>query len=278
MAKTLADLIEDRFGLSTETGAGMPAEGELARMLRHRTHRRYTPDPVADELVDVLLACALSTPSKSDLQQASVVLVKDAAKRAQIAELIPDMPWIATAPVFMVFCGDNRRIRRICELRGRPFANDHLDSFLNAAVDAGMALQSFIRAAAAVGLGCCPISVVRNHIAAIGAILALPDCVFPLAGLCVGYPSREGYISLRLPPAATVHVDAYDDADLAQQIDGYDRRRDARYAIPRENQRYAEEYGCAEFYGWSEDKARQVSKPERAGLGAFLKRHGFNLM
>jgi hypothetical protein len=47
------------------------------------------------------------------------------------------MPWIADAPVFLVFCGNNRRIRQIGEWRGKPFANDHLDHFMNAAVDAG---------------------------------------------------------------------------------------------------------------------------------------------
>ena len=277
MTNTLADLIEDRFGLATATGREMPAEGTSAAMLAHRTHRRYTPDPVADELLDMVLACALSSPSKSDLQQLSIIRVIDPHKRRAIAELIPDMPWIGTAPVFMVFCGDNRRIRRICALRGRPFGNDHLDSFLNAAVDAGMALQSTITAAAAVGLGCCPISVVRNHIDAIGAILSLPDCVFPVAGLTVGYPAQTGYVSLRLPPAVTVHVDGYDDDALAAEIDGYDRRRDQRFSIPRDNQRHTETFGQAEFYGWSEDKARQVSTPERAGLGAYLRRHGFDL-
>ena len=277
MAETLADLIEDRFGLEAAAGRAMAAEGTPAALLRHRTHRRYKPDPVAEDLLEVVLACALSSPSKSDLQQLSIIRVNDPDKRRAIARLIPDMPWIGTAPVFLVFCGDNRRIRRISELRGRRFGNDHLDSFLNAAVDAGMALQSCITAAAAVGLGCCPISVLRNHIDAVSAILRLPDCVFPVAGLTIGYPAQEGYISLRLPPAVTVHVDAYDDDELAAEIDGYDRRRDARYSIPRDKQRNAETFGHADFYGWSEDKARQVSTPERAGLGAFLRRHGFDL-
>ena len=277
MAETLADLIEDRFGLEAAAGRAMAAEGTPAALLRHRTHRRYKPDPVAEDLLEVVLACALSSPSKSDLQQLSIIRVNDPDKRRAIARLIPDMPWIGTAPVLLVFCGDNRRIRRISALRGRRFGNDHLDSFLNAAVDAGMALQSCITAAAAVGLGCCPISVLRNHIDAVSAILRLPDCVFPVAGLTVGYPAGQGYISLRLPPAVTIHVDAYDDDDLAAEIDGYDRRRDARFSIPRDKQRHAETFGHADFYGWSEDKARQVSTPERAGLGAFLRRHGFDL-
>ena len=101
--------------------------------------------------------------------------------------------------------------------------------FFNAAVDAALAMQTFILAAEATGLGCCPISVIRNHADAAGEILGLPDKVFPVAGLCVGWPAREGHISLRLPPAVTLHRDHYDDAALAELVDAYDRARDRRH-------------------------------------------------
>ena len=277
MAKTLAEMIEQRFGLGTATGGGLPAEGELAGSLGHRTHRRFTDEGVDDETVELILACAFSAPSKSDLQQASVVLLREPAQRERLAALIPSMPWIGTASVFMVFCGDSRRIRRISELRGHRFANDHLDAFLNAASDTAMALQNAIRAAEALGLGCCPISVVRNHIERVGEILALPDWVFPLAGLCIGHPAQRAYVSLRLPPAVTVHVDRYDDSGLEAEIDAYDRRRDARYSIPAEKQRDLDSLGTAPFYGWSADKARQVMHRDRDDLAAYLRGRRFRL-
>jgi nitroreductase len=275
--KTIADLIEDRYGISTGAGADMPAEGELANILSHRTHRRFTDQPVSEDLLEVLLAAAFSAPAKSDLQQGSVVIIKDATKRKAIADLMPAMPWLGTCPVMMIFLGDSRRIRRICEMRGKPFANDHLDAFLNAAVDSGLVLMNFIRAAEAVGLGCCPISVVRNHIDAIAEIIELPDHVFPVAGMTAGYPVAEGYISLRLHPAVNVHVDRYDDSTLEAEMEAYDRRRDARFSIPQEKQRDVDTHGVANFYGWSEDKARQVAVTEREQLAAYLTRKGFNL-
>jgi nitroreductase len=278
MGKTLAELIEDRFGLPTTAGADRPAEGTVAQLLAHRTHRRYKTDPVPDDVLEIALAAALSAPSKSDLQQVGVVLVKDRAKQATIGGWIPDMPWIATAPLFMVFCGDHRRLRRISgELRHRPFPNDTLDMFMNAAVDAGLVLHGFITAAEALGLGCCPISVVRNHVEKLSELLELPAGVFPVAGLTVGYPSQPGWISLRLPPALTVHIDRYDDADLPAELDAYDRRREARHATPPSGQRFVERFGVAEPYGWSEDKARQYSVPERHNFGPFIRRHGFGL-
>jgi nitroreductase/FMN reductase [NAD(P)H] len=274
---TIADLIQDRFGLPTGAGRALPAEGPVALILRHRTHRRYRPDPVPDEVLEILLATALSAPSKSDLQQVAVILVRDRTAQATIGGWIPDMPWIVEAPRFLVFCGDHRRIRRIAELRGRPFPNDTLDMFMNAAVDCGLVLQSFITAAEALGLGCCPISVVRNHVEKLAALLALPPGVFPVAGLCLGYPSQPGHLSLRLPPAVTVHVDRYDDRALPQELEAYDRRREARHRTPRESQRYADRFGYTEPYGWSEDKARQYSVPERHNFGPFVRGHGFAL-
>lgn len=277
MTRTIADLIRDRFGLPCAAGRDRPADDMLAGILSHRTHRRYRPDPVPDEVLEMALAGALSAPSKSDLQQVAIILVRDRDKQAAIGSWIPDMPWIAQAPVFMVFCGDNRRIRRVAELRGRPFPNDTLDMFMNAAVDAGLALGNFIQAAAALGLGCCPISVVRNHVEKLAGLLELPPGVFPVAGLCAGYPAQPGHTSMRLPPAITIHTDRYDDQDLPARLEDYDRRREARHATPRESQRYADRYGYTEPYGWSEDKARQYSVPERHGFGPFIRAHGFLL-
>ena len=204
--ETIADLIKNRFGLATSAGQDMQEFDELANILNHRTHRRYLDKPVPEELLEVLLGAAFSAPAKSDLQQASVVVIRDKDKQEAIADMIPAMPWLQTCPVLMVFLGDSRRIRRICEMRNKPFANDHLDAFLNAAVDAGLVLMNFIRAAEAVGLGCCPISVIRNHIDEVAELLELPDFVFPVAGMTAGYPSDDGYLSLRLPPAVNVHI------------------------------------------------------------------------
>ncbi len=274
-AQRLSSALLERFGAAPAVDAGTPGLDELARMAEHRSHRKYSDRPVAPELLRLLLACAFSAPSKSDLQQADVLQVADRAKIKAIADGIPDMPWIANAPVFLVFCGNNRRIRQIGEWRGKPFVNDHLDHFMNAAVDAGLVMMSFIRAAEAVGLGTCPISAVRNRSGEVSRLLGLPDQVFPVAGLCAGYPAEEGRITPRLSPDVTVHTDRYDENGVKEKIEAYDRRRDA--LLPYRRQRNAERLGKADFYGWSEDKARQYCVPERADFGAFIRSKGFSL-
>jgi nitroreductase/FMN reductase [NAD(P)H] len=267
--------LEERFGAKLSVPAAAAGLEELWRIASHSSHRRYTPEPVAPELLRLLLACALSAPSKSDLQQADVVHVVDRDKVRAITALIPDMPWIADAPVFLVFCGDNRRIRQIGEWRGKPFANDHLDHFMNAAVDAGIVMTTFIRAAEAVGLGTCPISAVRNQPREVSALLELPDWVFPVAGLTVGWPAAEGRITPRLPLDVTLHVDRFDESRLRERIDDYDRRRHT--LMPCRKQRGVRRFGEAPFYGWSEDKARQYGVPERADFGAFVREKKFRL-
>lgn len=271
----LEGVLAERFGAPISVGRNLPGIDELARIAGHRSHRKYTAQAVDPALLRLLFACALSAPSKSDLQQADIIHIADRSKVKAIVQLIPDMRWINNAPEFFVFCGNNRRIRQIGEWRGKPFANDHLDHFMNAAVDAGIVMTTFMRAAEAVGLGTCPISAVRNHPHEVSRVLELPDWIFPVAGLCVGYPAEPGRISARLPLEVTVHVDRYNETDTKEKIDAYDRRRNELQ--PYRKQRHAERYGNDEFYGWSEDKARQYSVPQRADFGAFIRNKRFNL-
>ena len=265
-----------RFGYVVELGGEPPEDAWLRRVLLRRTQRRYAAAAVPDALVRLLLAAAFSASSKSDFQQASVVWVKDRQRRDRLAALFPDMPWIGNAPVFLVFLADARRLEQLSAWRGRDQPNGAIEGFFNATVDAALALQTCILAAETVGLGTCPISVLRNRIAEVAAILELPDAVFPVAGLCLGYPAQPGFVSMRLPPAATVHIDRYDMAGLAEAVDDYDRRRDARHSI-KDRQCQPERFGVAEFYGWSEDKVRQAAVPEGRGFATWLRARGFTL-
>jgi len=278
MAEIYRDELRARFGLDLELGLDpgdeVPDNPWLHRVLLRRTQRRYADRPVPESLVRLLLAAAFSASSKSDFQQASVVWLKDRSRRDRLAALFPDMPWIGAAPVFLVFLGDARRLEKLGGMRGHPQPNGALEGFFNATIDAALALQTCTLAAETLGLGCCPISVLRNDIAAVAETLELPDKVFPVAGLCLGYPAQAGFISMRLPLEATVHIDRYDESGLAAAVDGYDRRRDARHSI-HDRQRAPERFGTAEFYGWSEDKARQAMTPEGVGFAAWLRDHGF---
>ena len=275
MLDRLLSVLKARFGSPpplTEAPAGVDV---LADMADRRVMRRYLDKPVDPGLVETLCAVALSAPSKSDLQQADIVIVSDSGQRARLEALLPDNAWVKAAPVFLVFCGNNRRHRLLFEWRGRPYVNDHLDPFFNAAVDAGIVLATFVAAADRVGLGTCPISAIRNHPQEVSDILGLPQHVFPVAALGAGWPSFAGVMSPRLGLDVTVHRDRYAEDGLRDKIEAYDRRREA--VQPYRVQRYVEKFGQSADYGWSEDKARQYSVPERGGFGAFVRDKGFKL-
>jgi nitroreductase len=274
-AKSIEDALAERFGETFAVDPKLPGLDELARIAGQRSHRRFEPRAVEPSLVRLLCACALSAPSKSDLQQRDILWVRDQEKQRAITGLIPDMPWIADAPVFLVFLANGLRLPSIARMRGKPFPNDHLDLFFNAAVDGALVLMNFMNAAAAVGLGCCPISAIRDRPDVVSDLLALPERVIPIAGLCVGWPAEAGGITPRLGLDATLHEDRYDAGDLERRLDGYDRRREAQR--PYRRQRAPERWGNAAAYGWSEDKARHYAEPFRTDFGAFVRGKGFRL-
>jgi nitroreductase/FMN reductase [NAD(P)H] len=268
------DLLRTRFGFDLR-GEAVPAP--VAALLDRRVTRRYRAEPVSDALLDMLLAAAQSAPSKSDLQQYSVVVLRDAAKIKRIADWIGTMDWIASAPVFLVWCGDMRRGQRLCELHGMPHANNNLDTFLNTAVDGTLAMAAFMAAADAAGLGTCPISYVRSHIERITPLLGLPRGVYPLAGLTVGWPEFRRPTSMRLPPCVVVHRERYDDSGLADDIGAYDTRRRTREPLAPGSLKNNDVYGPKKDVGWSENAARQLSVPERFGFATYLRTRGFDL-
>ena len=269
--------VKSRFGLASDIGHATEDNRTVNNILTRRSHRAFSDDAISEDLLNTLLAAAFSAPSKSDLQQACVIHVQDKAKQRRIAEATPSIRWAAEAPVFLVWCGDSRRIRRLAEWRGHVFANDHLDAFMNAAVDVGIAMQTFIIAAESYGLGCCPVSEVRNQIQLLSEELELPQHVFPVAGLCVGWPQDQGNISMRLPLGTTVMKDRYNDENLFDDVADYDRRREQIDNTAAEQQRFVEELGVSENYGWSENRTRQYSRPARADFGGYIRRQGFNL-
>lgn len=266
-----AALLAARYGALPFDPPAEIAPG-LATVLDRRVTRRYRPEPVPEPLLRTVLAAAQSAPSKSDLQQYSIIVLQDPAKIAAIADWIGTMPWIKEAPVLLLFCGDMRRGQRVAALHGREHANNNIDTFLNCVADAALALGHAVLGAEGAGLGTCPISYVRNHVEKIGPMCGLPKGVFPVAGLTLGWPAARERVSPRLPQDVVVHRERYDDSGLEAALPGYDSLR------PPGKPRYPEVHGPQpEGCRWSENSARQLSVPERMGLSVWLKSRGIDL-
>ncbi|MBP8310484.1 MAG: nitroreductase family protein [Burkholderiaceae bacterium] len=267
----LRSALAERFGEAFAVPEDLPGQDELLRIATHTTHRAWAERPIAPEVLTLLGACALSAPSKSYLLQADIVHVQDPARREAVQALVPSMPWMAGAPALLVFCGNGRRFRRIFSRRGQPFTNEHLDGFFNPAVDASLVMMNFIRAAAAAGLVCCPISVLRDQAQRLAEILEMPDHVFPVSGLCVGYPVQSRAINPRLSMAATWHTDRFDAAPADEQIDEFDRR----FVAAKE--KVAPANATKPAATWSDEKAKQYANAQRADWGRFVRARKFDL-
>lgn len=244
-------------------------------MAKRGSCRSFQNKPVSTDLLETLCAVALAAPSKSDLQQRDIILMTSQASRDRLASFVSGQTWVSGAPAIVVFCGNGRRQRQMHDWHDIPFANDHLDSFFNATVDAAIALGAFVTAAEAVGLGCCPISAIRNDAHAVSDMLALPDHVFPVTGLAIGHPAHPTTISKRLPLAVTVHHDRYTEKSVQDAVQNYDADRAATQ--PYDKQRFTNIFGDEQTYGWSTDKVRQYSQPERSTFGNFVRAKGYRL-
>ena len=275
MPQTLSELVSRRFAEHIEFDGMQSFSDTHILQLQHRTCRQFRKTPVSEETLKLLFACSLSAPSKSDLQQVSIIHLQSKDSRNFIHSVLPSMPWVKSAPVFLLFCGDIHRIQTVCDMHKTTFAHDPLDAFLNSATDTAMVLQNFILAAEAAGLGCCPISAVRDATEQVAKFCQMPDGVYPLAGLCLGYPDEDPEMSIRLPMSTTIHRDRYNDRSLKVSIKDYDKRREE--INPYKSQRQIDLYGTSESYGWSSDKARQTSNTERLGFKTYIRNHGFKI-
>jgi len=80
---------------------------KTVRLLQaHHSSRSYKSDAVPAEILDAIIESAHRAPTSINSQQISLVVVRDAASRARIAEIAGGQPWIAQAPVFIAVVAD----------------------------------------------------------------------------------------------------------------------------------------------------------------------------
>lgn len=271
-------LYNNRYGKNSDLDLSQVDISPLLKSILSRASvRKFSKKPITKEILTILLASAQSAPSKSNLQQYSILVIQDTSIKTEISNLIGNTKWALTAPVFLLFLADIRRNIKISNDRGYKHKNNNVDTFMNGVIDAALSMQSMVIASEAMGLGVCPISMIRNIIEEVKLICKLPKGVFPIAGLAVGWPDEKAPVSLRLPQDIVTHVNIYKEDNLSQKINEYDERVFKIAPISEEKQRHVDLYGIAEKGTWSENISRQLSVPERANFKKWLKDHGINL-
>ncbi|CQR58004.1 NADPH-dependent oxidoreductase [Paenibacillus riograndensis] len=193
----------------------------IRTLMNHRSFRQYRQEPVEPEKLKTIIKAAQAAPSWVNGQQVSVIAVRSEERRQRLSVLSGNQKHVAQAPVFLVFCMDFYRAKVAGELEGQPFeAAKDVDALLVGATDVGIALSNAIAAAESLGLGIIPIGGVRRHTAEVIELLQLPEYVFPVVGLCVGYPAEELPKKPRLPLEAVLHEEQYN-PEVKSLIEAY---------------------------------------------------------
>lgn len=174
-----------------------------------RTIRKYTQQPISDELLNQLLEDAARTQTMGNLQLYSVVVTRNSEMKKKLAPAHFNQPMVTEAPVVLTICADFRRTTDWCEARKAIPGYNNLLSFMNAATDALLYAQTFCNLAEEKGLGICFLGTTIYMPQQIIEILELPQLVFPVATLTVGWPNETPTKSDRLPLKSFVHTEVY---------------------------------------------------------------------
>lgn len=245
----------------------------MKEMRGHRSIRQYKPDRLPAGMVQAIISSAQMASTSSFLQFYSVVAVEDEGRKDRLAELCGNQEHIRQCPIFLVFCADVHRLQRVCEREGTRIQTRHVESFLIATVDAALLAQNVALAAESLGLGIVFIGGVRSRPAKVIAELELPDLVFPITGMCLGYPAVDPPRKPRLPLPAVLHWERYQTEEIDIHLDAYDER-----IIGLEMFEHLE---TGQVYGWMARAARRMAytDPERlrVDVGPVLRQQGFGL-
>ncbi len=149
--------------------------------VRHRHSVRTFRDdlPVEAEKLHAILEMACAAPSAGDLQSYRIYVVKDEGKRELLNAAAMDQPFIAEAPVSLIFCSDPLRAGNKYGERGEK---------LYALQDATIAASYAQLAIVAAGLGSTWVGQFDEE--KLKASLGLEAGLEPVAILCVGYPAE----------------------------------------------------------------------------------------
>lgn len=232
----------------------------------HRSIRKYTTQKIDEALFQQIVEAGQAAATSSFLQGTTIIRIRNENSRQKLAQLAGNQPYVESAAEFMVFCADLKRAGNYCNEYGKAFEGDYTEHFLIATVDVALLAQSMVTAAESVGLGICYIGGIRNNPVEVSELLQLPKGVYPVFGLCLGYPDQDPEIKPRLPVSVVMKDEVYNEEGDGETIKVYDEQiRDY----------YRTRTGGGHGISWSEQVAVLLSEKSRPHMKAFLAAQGF---
>lgn len=232
----------------------------------HRSIRKFTDQPIAPELLEELFRAGQAAATSSFLQGSTIVRVVNKDNRSKLAEMAGNQKYVESAAEFLVFCADLKRAGNYCEAYNKPFEGNYTEHFIIATVDVALMAQSLVTAAESEGIGICYIGGIRNNPGPVSELLQLPRGVYPVFGLCLGYPDQDPECKPRLPLSVIVKQDAYNEEGDQEVIAAYDE--DIR-------EYYRTRTGGGHGISWTEQVSTLLSEKSRPHMKEFLAGQGF---
>jgi len=242
---------------------------EVTRLLKaHRSVRKFTEDEIPQPVLEELISCGQAAATSSFIQACTVIQIEDKSKREQLAEFAGNQSYVASAARFIVFCADMKRLQLACEMHQAEMRSGFTEQFITATVDCALFAQNVITAAESLGIAGVYIGGIRNQIQAVTDLLELPELVYPVFGMCLGYPAQDPEVKPRLPLSVVLKKDRYDDSQDESTIAEYD-------ALVRDY--YRSRTGGNKDTAWSEQISEMLVKEARPHMLGFLKSRGYLL-
>lgn len=240
----------------------------LQQLHDRKSVRVYEERPIQPEVKQAVLEAAIQAPTAGNMALYTILDITDQTIKDQLAVSCDNQPFIATAPMVLVFCADYRRwYDAFCSCVETVRKPDLGDLFL-AQADTLIAAQNTVVAAHSLGLGSCYIGDITEKYEFHRELLKLPKYVVPAAMLCFGYPTEQ---QLRRPKPkrhavqALVHENGYSMEKSGQMNDMLAKQWDTEgEALAQQLRRF-----CARK--WNSEFSEEMSRSCRAMVEDWLK-------
>lgn len=232
----------------------------------HRSIRKFKEKPISNTKVFAIIEAAGKAATSNFVQAYSIIRVTNKKNRKQIAELSGSQTWVETSPLFIVFCADLKRSEDACFFENREMASGFTEQFIIATVDVALAAQNAMIAAESLGLGGVFIGGIRNDPEKICELLKIPNHVYPVFGMCLGYPDEKPEQKPRLPVNVILKEEYY-----------CDDKTDLKLYNKTCSDYYQNRSNGSREDTWTRQISNMMSVPARPHMKEFLKKKGFGI-
>ncbi len=253
---------------------------EILKFLNsHASIRQFKNQGISAEKEKTILTTAQRSPTSSNVQAYSIISTRDKTKKQKFARLAGGQQHVEDCPLFLVFCADLYRLKCLNERRGYVFHGDYTEAFIIATIDAALVAARALMAAQALGIGGVMVGGIRNQPEEVSMLLKLPELVYPVMGMSLGYPMSEPEIKPRLPQEGVCFDEQYDFNRFDRAIRAYDKTMN-RLGCLKGREVEPEKYSAFNGqYTWSEHTARRMASDDpnvlRPHMLEYLQSRGF---